>query len=156
MENQKIIHKIKSKYILKHILNYIEDQNFQLKLFFHSKYFQIKLDINLLYCYKKYLDELSFDLNKYLYKEEDEYKKDILTKEFKNFILNNNLDKEKFIKILFEVIINQNEEDEENYINIDSPLFEIITKKKDFSKLYAIYISQKNIDEYKLKDEYMP
>ena len=47
MENQKMIHKIKSKYILKHILNYIEDKNFHINLFFHSKYFQTKLDINL-------------------------------------------------------------------------------------------------------------
>ena len=111
MENQKLIHKINSKYILKHILNYIKDKNFQLKLFFYSKYFQTKLEINLLYCYKKYLDELGFDYNRYLYKKEDEYEKYILTKKFKNFILNNNLDKEKFEKILSEVIINQNDKD---------------------------------------------
>ena len=48
-----MIHKIKSKYILKHILNYIEGKNFQLKLFFHSKYFQTKLEINLLSCFIK-------------------------------------------------------------------------------------------------------
>ena len=150
-----MIHEIKSKYILKHILNYIEDKNFQLKLFFHSKYFQTKLEINLLYCYKKYLDELGFDYNRYLYKEEDKYKKDILINEFNNFILKNNLDEEKFKKILYEVIKNQNDKDEKKYINIDSPLFEIISKIKDFGKLYTIYISQKNIDEYKLKDEYI-
>ena len=97
MENQEMIHEIKSKYILKHILNYIEDKNFQLKLFFHSK-----LEINLLSCYKKYLDELGFDFKRYLYKEEDEYEKDILKKQFKNFILNNNLDEEKFKKIIYD------------------------------------------------------
>ena len=150
-----MIHKIKSKYILKNILNYIENKNFQLKLFFHSKYFQTKLEINLLSCYKKYLDELGFDFKRYLYKEEDEYEKDILTKQFNDFILKNNLDKEKFNKILYEVIKNQNDKDEEKYINIDSPLFEIISKIKDFGKLYTIYISQKNMDEYKLKDEYI-
>ena len=144
MENQKMIHKIKSKYILKHILNYIEDKNFQLKLFFHSKYFQNKLEINLLSCYKKYLDELGFDYNRYLYKEEDKYKKDILINEFKNFILNNNLDKEKFKKIIYEVIKNQNDKDEEKYINIDSPLFEIISKIKDFVN-YIQYIYLKKI-----------
>ena len=69
------------------VYNYIEDKNFQLKLFFHSKYFQTKLEINLLSCYKKYLEELGFDFKRYLYKEEDEYEKDILTKQFNNFIL---------------------------------------------------------------------
>ena len=151
-----MIHEIKSKYILKHILNYIEDKNFQLKLFFLSKYFQTKLEINLLSCYKKYLDELGFDFKRYLYKEEDEYEKDILTKQYNNFILNNNLDHKTFEKISSEIIINQNDKDKEKYINIDSPLFEIISKIKDFGKLYTIYISQKNIDEYKLKDEFMP
>ena len=150
-----MIYEIKSKYILKHILNYIEDKNFQLKLFFHSKYFKNKLEINLLSCYKKYLDELGFDFKRYLYKEEDEYEKDILIKQFNNFILKYNLDEEKFKKILYEVIKNQNDKDEEKYINIDSPLFEIISKIEYFGKLYTIYISQKNIDKYKLKDEYI-
>ena len=150
-----MIHEIKSKYILKHILNYIEDKNFQLKLFFLSKYFQNKLEINLLFCYKKNFYELGFHFERYLYKEEDKYVKDILINEFNNFILNNNLDKEKFKKIIYEVIKNQNDKDEEKYINIDSPLFEIISKIEDFGKLYTIYISQKNMDEYKLKDEYI-
>ena len=87
MKNQKMINEIKSKYILKYILNYVNNKNFQLKLFIHSKYFQNKLEINLLYCYKKYLDELGFDFKRYLYKEEDEYEKDILTKEYNNLIL---------------------------------------------------------------------
>ena len=36
-----MIHKIKSKYILKHILDYIEDKNFQLKLFFILNIFKL-------------------------------------------------------------------------------------------------------------------
>ena len=41
------------------------------------------------------------------------------------------------------------------YINIDSPLFEILSKTKYFDKIYTIYISTKIIDEYKLKDDYI-
>ena len=43
----------------------------------------------------------------------------------------------------------------ENYINIDSPLFEIISKLSNFEINYTIYISQKNIDEYNLINEYI-
>ena len=46
MENQGIINKIKSIYILQDIFNYIKDSNFKYKIFIHSKYFQNKLNIN--------------------------------------------------------------------------------------------------------------
>ena len=45
MEDQNLIKKIKSTYILKNIFNYIKDNNFKLKLFIHSKLFQNKIDI---------------------------------------------------------------------------------------------------------------
>ena len=48
MENQPLINKIKSSYIIRNILNYIRDNNFKLKLFIHSKLFQNKLDIKLI------------------------------------------------------------------------------------------------------------
>ena len=68
------------------------------------------------------------------------------------------MDKEKFEKILYEIINNQNitkKENMEKYINIDSPLFEILSKTKYFDKKYTIALSLKNIDEYKLKDNYI-
>ena len=34
-------------------------------------------------------------------------------------------------------------------------MFEIISKIEDYDKAFTIYISQKNIDEYKLKDDYI-
>ena len=152
MEN--LFNKLKSKYISNDIFDYIEDDNFKLKLFYYSKYFQNKLNLNLSYCYKNYLDKLDFDFNNYLYKDENQYKKDILTKEYGNFISKNKLDKAKFGNIVYEVINNQVEVNEEKKINIDSPLFEIISKTKDFDKYYTIYLSQKNIDECKLKNDY--
>ena len=153
MENQGTIYEIKSKYILKHILNHVQDKHFQLKLLSYSKNLQKKLDINYSYYYKKYLDELNFDLNKYLYKEERKYKKDILKREYDNFISKKNLNKEIFEKIIFEVI--KSETDKNIYINMDCPLFEILTKKNVFNKNFIIYISQKNIDDYKLRDDYL-
>ena len=154
MEKKKKIYGIQSKYILKNIFNLIPDKQFALKLLSHSKKFQKKLDINYLYCYKKYLDELHFDLNEYLYKSEELYEKGILRRGYENFITKNKLIKEKFEKIIYEVINKENEIIKENHINIDSPLFEILTKTKVLEKIY-IYISQKNIDEYKLKEDYI-
>ena len=57
--------------------------------------------------------------------------------------------------ILFELINNKKNLDEEQYINIDSPLFNIISKTKVFNEMYTIYISKKNIDDFKLKDYYI-
>ena len=53
MERKRMISKIKSKYVLLNLYNFIEDEQFVPKLFFHSKHFQKKLDIN--YSYSIYL-----------------------------------------------------------------------------------------------------
>ena len=153
-----MISKIKSKYVLLHIYNFIEDKHFTLKLFCHSKNYQNKLDINNSYCYKKYLDELNFNLKDFIFKNGIEYKKDILRKEYDDFLRENKLNKDKFEKIIYEVINNKNVENKINikeFINIDSPLCEILSKTKVFNKIFTIHISQKNIDEYKLKDDYI-
>ena len=155
MENKGMIFEIKSKYILKHILKFIQNQHFELKLFFHSKYFQKRLEINYFYCYKKYLEDLDFDLDKYSYKLGERYKKDSLKKEFDNFISTNHLHKKTIKNIIYEVLNNQKETNEEKYISLDSPLFEIISKTKVFDKNYTIYISQQHIDEYNLKNDYI-
>ena len=142
--------------MLMHIVyNFIQDKNFSHKLFFHSKKYQNKLEINYSYCYEKYLEDLNFKLNDFLYKDEDEYQKDILRKEYENFLRKNKLDKDIFEKVIYEIINNKNEKDEEIYISIDSPLLEILSKTKVFDKIFTIFISQKNIDEYKYKDDYI-
>ena len=282
-----MINEIKLKYILNHILNYIQNKNFQLKLLMYSKYFQNKLNINKSKYYKIYLDSLKFNFNKYLTKEkfesitnevhdesdsesdsESDYesfdesdsvegfeydddksddesdgksdgksddrsdkksddrsddksahksddksddksedksdhksvhksddnsdsksddksvhksddnsdsksdnrdkgrsndrangkcKKDILSKEYNYFISRKGINEAKFEKILFEVLNNENEQNEEEYekcIDIDSPLFEVISKTKNFGKLYTICIYQRFIDKYKLLNYY--
>ena len=146
MENQDLINKIKSSYIIKNIFNYIKDNNFQLKLFIHSKLFQNKLDLTLIYK-EKYIDKIGFDINKYLHKEKD--KEDNLIKKYDNFLLEHKLNKKEFENIIIDII--KNKIDKENnikkyseiLIDIESPLFEIISKTKGFENNYAIYISQK-------------
>ena len=158
MEYKGMISEIKSKYILLHIYNFIKDRHFIQKLFIHSENYKNRLDINYSFCYEKYLDKLHFNLNDFLYKNEEEYEKDVLKKEYDYFLIKNDLNKVKFEKMLYEVINNNNEryeKDGKKYINIDSPIFEILSKTNVFDKIFTIYISQKNIDEYKLKNDYI-
>ena len=57
--------------------------------------------------------------------------------------------------MIIEIIKSQNESDEKNInINIDSPLFEIFSKSKNFDKNCTIWILQRNIDKYKLQHKY--
>ena len=150
-----MINQIKSKYILNHINNFIEDNYFWQKLFAYSKCFKNKLDIDYSYAYENFFTKIKFDLNRYLYKDETKYEKDKLREEYDKFILENKLNKEQFEKIIYEVINNKKQMNEEHYINIDSPLFDILSKTEFFDKNYIIYISQKNIDECKLLYDYI-
>ena len=100
------------------------------------------------------MDHVGFDYNKYLYKKEEYYKKNILEIEFDVFLDNFFFNKKIFLNYLHEFLNNQIKRDIDNYINIDSPLFEIISKTKDFYMNYSIFISQKNIDDYDLKNDY--
>ena len=129
-----IINNIKSKHILNYIFKYIEDKNFQDKLFLYSKKLQKKFDIKLIGLKENYLKKLEFD--KYLYIDSTLFEKDFLKTEYNRFL------KEKKVK------------DNEKLINIESPLFEVLSKTRNFGKIFTIYISQKIIDKHKLKHEY--
>jgi len=166
MESAKVINNIKSIHILNYIFNYIKDKDFKEKLFLYSKKLQNKFDIKLIGLKDKYLKKIKFDLDKYLYIEPYSFKKDCLTKEYNKFLTENQIDKKKIENIIYEIFENKEikdieEEDvdkigdNEKYINIESPLFKILSFTKNFGKIFTIHISQKIIDKYKLKDEYM-
>ena len=162
MENQGIIDKIKSVYIIKNIFNFIKNSNFQLKLFIYSKYFQNKLNIKLIDYKEQYLKKLKFNLELYLYSKEQKNKVDLLKQKYNKFLSDNKLNKEIFEDILYEVLeskqikdideeeVNNINKDYDKKININSPLFERISKTKMFEKNLSIYISQK-----KSKNDYI-
>ena len=118
---------------------------------------------------EKYIKEIGLDFDEYLYIEPELFEKDCLKIKYNNFLKEKNISKEKIENILYDIfenkeIKNLEEEDididkiennNEKLINIDSPLFKIISRTKNFVKRFAIYISQKIIDKYKLKDEYL-
>ena len=147
---------ISSKYVTKNIFRFIPVKHFEHKLFPYSQKLQKKFEINYSDCYKKYLDELDFDLSQYLFKPERKYEKYILRREYDNFISKNRLNKKKFEKIICRVIKILSHSLKERYINIDSPFTEILSKISTYYyQNYTIYRSQKNIDEYNLKDDYI-
>ena len=167
MENIGIINQIKSSYIIKNIFKYIEDDTVQLKLFIHSKYLQQKLNIKLINYQEKYLTKIGFDLDKYLYIPQDDFQIDILKKQYNNFLLENNLNKEEYDNIISEILKNKStkdiddeEEDDnkknkcESLIYIDSPFFEVISNTKMLEKKYTLFISQEIIDNNNLYYDY--
>ena len=165
MVNEELINKIKSKHVLNYIFNYIKDNNFKDKLFLYSKKFQKNIDIKLIGLKENYLKKIKFDLGKFLYIEPNSFKIDYLTTEYNKFLKKKEINKEKIENIIYDIFDNKkiksiDEEDvdrikeKENYINFESPLFEILSKTKNFAKIFTIHISQKIIDEYKLKKKY--
>ena len=62
MDSKGIICEIKSKYVLDHIFNFIEDKYYKLKVVIHSKYVKKKYEINNSIIQQNYLDKLGFDL----------------------------------------------------------------------------------------------
>ena len=167
MDNECLINNIKSYYIINNIFNYIPDNIFKEKLFLYSKSFQSKLRLNLIGLKEKYLNKIGFDLDKFFYASFDTYrvggrkdfiidqnKKDFLTKEYDNYFKEKKINKEKLGKIIYEIFENK-KGNYEKLINIDSPLFNIISKTKNFEKIFTINIDQIIIDEYKLKDDYI-
>ena len=104
MDNEELINNIKSKHILDYILNYIKDKNFKDKLFLYSKKFQIKFDIKLIGLKENYLKSIKFDLDKYLFIEPYLFQKDLLTKEYKEFLIEKKVNKEKIQKIIYDIL----------------------------------------------------
>ena len=154
---EELIKKIKSKFILNHLFNYIKGNNFKLKLFIYSKSIQNKLDLNIIYI-ELYLKKIGFNLDNYLYIKSTN--KDILNNSYQKFLSENKFNKVKFENILYEILkkkeneyINDDNKNEYNdkIIDINSPLFELISKTKNFEQ-YTIYIFQKN--NAKINDEY--
>ena len=162
MENEYLIDNIKSLYILKNIFNYIPDENFNEKLFLFSKNYQKKLSITLTNLKENYLNKIGFNYHKYLYTKNpiyyDIYGKEYLSQKFENFFKKNSINKENIEKIIYDIFDKKNKdeikEDDEKLINIESPLFNLISKIKNFENIFTIYISEEYIIKYKLEDYY--
>jgi len=145
-----MLNKIYSNYIINNIFDYIQDINFKFKIFLHSKYFQKRLNINLTELKEKYLNKIKFYIDKYLYTSDDE--KSILRKKYQEFLDINKIDIKKFENMIYDIYQNKIIEDKNekgfetknNFITIYSPLFDILSKTKNFEKIFIIYMSPDN------------
>ena len=159
--------KISSIDIIKDIFNYIKDENFKYKLFIHSKYFQKKLDINLIELKKKYLSKIKFYIDDYLHASKDNSS---LTNLYENFLRHNKLNREFLESMIYDIYQNKTIEedlDEKDadgvkdfycqqyyykFINIYSPLFGLLSKTKNFEKIFTIEMKPiKNIKDNSIK-----
>ena len=167
---------IKSKYMINNIFNYIPDKDFQIKLFLFSKKYQKLYNINFSEIKEKYLKKIGFDIYDYIYIFPEDYKKNYLSNIYHNFLFRKNISQKNIEKIIYDIfqqknIENLNKENLPNIeiddfglyikddntrklINIDSPLFKIVSKTKNFDKIFTIQISQKSIDKYNFKNYY--
>ena len=149
--------KLDSKYLFQTIFSYIKKKNFKLRLFKYSKEYRNKLDLRKIDYINAYLSNRSIDFKPYFtFKKkfnaiED---KDILKKGLNNYLEKLNLD----FDTIEEYAINfyENEDDNDNPIKIDiySPFFDSLFKKK-FDKNFEIKIPMDKIEKFNLQKDYI-
>ena len=160
MENE-ILKRISSKYILRLIPEYIKDENFMLKFFSYSKYFQKKLGIELSDYINKHIErfeKLGLKVESFL-KFQNYFTKDY-DKNILSIKLNNELNKyridvknyQKYSNNYFTIYENnykknnlkynliEYNENNEKIININSPIFDPISKTNSFNLFFTIEI----------------
>ena len=161
MEKESILEKIKSKYILENIFDYVKDENFKFKLFVYSKKLQKKFDLKLL-DYKNIYLKNRINLFEFLsdYNKKEGYPKNYDKKELTNKF-NSTLNKLKLKEEnITDYIINffknyEKKENDEIYIDIYSPFFDLLSKEEYFWKKFIIPIISEFIDKNKLKNDYI-
>ena len=140
-----ILENIKSTYILRNIFDYTKDDNFMYKLFVHSKLFQNKLDLNLTKYIAKYLVRLK--INPKIFLSFDEFHSDfsfghnILKRGLTEYLAKNKIDEKTFEIYEKEFFKKEFKDNDDNnyYIDIFSPIFDILlTSKEIFEKMFII------------------
>ena len=161
MKKNKILEKLKPLSFIKSIFNYVKYDNFKLKLFTYSKFFQKKLNIQLIDYQEKYINRFGINLNDYLafksnYKENELKKKleDKLIK--KNIDINYNDIQNLSIKHFEKQFQEYKDKNYKNKIMIDiySPFFESLSKNEIFEN-FTIKINIKDIEQFDLKNDYI-
>ena len=159
-----ILGKITSKYLLLKIFDYIKDNNdYILKLFVHSKYFQKKLNLSLYSYQQKYFDKIGLNINMYLSGYNDD--KEIYPNYFdKNYLLNklkkdaNNYGINSIVYYVTNYIKKLKESKKGNlniYIDIFSPFFDLLSKTEDFWEIFTIPINIRFINKNHLEKDYI-
>ena len=150
-EKPSLIRKLKSFIILENIFNYIDDPFFNLKLFFYSKKLQetYKIDKQKIFAKKLeysqlYLNYLACCLNGL----ENEFHWEPNDKTFERFVLYN-YKKQKIIGNIEEDLI------DEARIGYNIPIFNSLSKTKDFGEKFFIVIPKYKFEESEIKNKFI-
>ena len=174
MESICLFEKIKSKYICQKVFEYIKEENFKFKFLLYSKYFQKKLELEIIDFKERYIIQSKINFDNYLCcyslfnADPKNFDKNIISKKLEEELIKYNLD----INIIYEYLLHDNkrflkiikEKEKENklvkyhyfmkQISIFSPFFDFLSKSEYFD-LFTIPISVKTIERFNLKDEYI-
>ena len=155
-----ILEGIKSKYILEYLFDYIKDDFFKYKIFVHSKLYQEKLGINKIKYQIIYLERFKINPIKYLnynnFNSDISLGQNIIKNSLYEVLSKYNIDNDIFKEYVIDFFkYKTNDENDYFYIDIFSPLFEILsTSKKIFEKIFII-INMNDINKYFLKHHYI-
>ena len=163
MDTKSILGKISSKYNLENIFDYIGN-DFKMKLFVHSKFFQKKLDIELFDYQELYLKKLNIKLSDYfsiysgVYGYPDNFDKNCLKNKLKAD-LKNKIDTDIFIekfdtKYFEKLNIGFKNLGKFNFIDINSPFFYPISLTECFGELFIIPIETLSLEKHGLQNDY--
>ncbi len=153
----KSLKNIKSKFILKKIFDYINDKNYEYKLFAYSKYFQKIFDIQLFDYKEKYYDKLGVKFDSYFCLQ-DKKNKNLLKDNLKSYLKKTNIDFDLLRSYLTEYYMKYSSNfigDDKPKILIDiySPFFDSLSETECF-ELFIIPVEFDKIEKYNLKNDY--
>ena len=167
MEPRILLSKIKSTYILERIFTYIEDNNFKLKLFSFSKFFQKKFNIRLFSYQEIYFKKYDLNLNFYLNLKSFNLNERTLLKDMLNEKLTKkNIDLDSFKSYVINYYRYKSKEEinkEDNLkfnakllIDISSPFLEILSQTDNLEQYFTITIPINYFSNYSnLKEDYI-
>ena len=166
MNNQQILEKLSSDYILQNVFDYIPNIKFKFKLFAHSKLFQKKLDLKLKDYKLHYINQFGIpDMNTYFYNNNyTSYDKNYLTNKLNKDLSNKKICINEFKEILIDLFKNyldlKNKEydyydRDERKLDIYSPFFDDISQGELYEKIYTIPIPIEIIKKFNLKNDYI-
>ena len=165
--------KIKSKHILNQIFDFIKDDNFKLNFLKYSKYFQKIFDINIFNYQNAYFKKSNFYLPDFLNNKSEkieDFDKDFLQKKLDKFLIKHPQlrisDINKYVKEFIPLYAKkeQKENNEQginyeksynNYIDIYSPFFELLSKNEFFGNIFTINIPTNLIVKKSLENIYI-
>ena len=162
-ENNELIKKISSKYIINIILSYIKEKNNIFNLFKYSKLYQEKLELNYIDYQIKYLEKMEINPFEYLYidlsQTNKNFDKNILKKDLKKKLLKNHIDFEEiksFLIKFFKNYIQKYKNDQGLFIfDIYSPFFDLLVNSEFLENAFIVKFSVDLFEKYNLKKDYI-